>query len=111
MAYNKSTAQRVRDELNSDRRFSEKKMFGGVGFLMDGHMCVGVWKEWLILRVGPDAWQDLLGQSDVHEFDITGRSMTGWVMIAPDGFDTTEQLQDWISRAVAFTQTLPPKPL
>ena len=109
MAYNNSTAERIRTVVSADKRFTEKKMFGGVGFLLYGNMCVGVWKEYLILRVGAERWDELLCREFVREFDITGRSMRGWVMIEPDGFDSEQQLSDWIALAVAFTSSLPAK--
>ena len=109
MPYNEQTAERIRQRLARRRGFVEKKMFGGVGFLLAGNMCVGVWKESLILRVGPDAYQDTLAEPFVKEFDITGRAMTGWVMVHPDGFADDAELGDWIERAIRFVKTLPAK--
>ncbi|MCI0701775.1 MAG: TfoX/Sxy family protein [Planctomycetia bacterium] len=87
---------------------TEKKMFGGVGWLLNGNMCVGVWKEWLIARLG-DEYADALRDPNVREFDITGKAMKGWVMVEPDGVATDEELRDWVSRCVAFVCTLPSK--
>ncbi len=84
-------------------------MFGGVGFLLNGNMCVGVWKDSLIARVGPDQYTDALQRPFAGEFDITGRAMKGWVLIAPEGVDADDQLTDWIQLALAFARTLPAK--
>ena len=89
--------------------FAEKKMFGGVGFLLDGNMCVGVWKEFLIVRVGPEAYADALEKRGVHEFDITGRPMKGWVMVDPSGARGDIELAQWVEQAVAFVRELPRK--
>ena len=72
-------------------------------------MCVGIWKNSLIARVGPAHYEEALQQEFVGEFDITGRPMTGWVVVAPEGIDDDRQLQDWIERAVTFVETLPSK--
>ena len=102
MAYDEQTADRVRTRLARRRGFEEKKMFGGVGFLLNGNMCVGVWKEFLILRLGPQGYQAALDESFTREFDITGRPMRGWVMVEPDGFQDDEDLKEWIERAIGF---------
>jgi TfoX/Sxy family transcriptional regulator of competence genes len=109
MAFSESLAQRIRDALARKRNIEEKKMFGGVGFLFKGNMLVGVWKNSLIVRVGPDGYEDSLREPHVKEFDITGRPMKGWVMVAPEGVEHDEQLNDWIRRAEEFVVTLPGK--
>lgn len=87
----------------------EKKMFGGVGFLLHGNMCVGIWGAALIARVGPEAYAKALEMPHVSEFNVTGRAMTGWVLVDPDGIDSDRQLRDWLDRSLAFVSTLPPK--
>jgi TfoX/Sxy family transcriptional regulator of competence genes len=109
MVYSKSLAARVRQALGSRRGIVEKKMFGGVGFLLHGNMLVGVWQDSLIARVGPDEAAKALAGEFVREFDVTGRPMKGWVMIEPDGLDTDQHLGDWIDRTLAFVATLPAK--
>lgn len=84
-------------------------MFGGVGFLLHGNMCVGIWKNSLIARIGPEEYESALAQDDVREFDITGRPMKGWVLIEPDGIETDEQLNAWVQRSAIFVSTLPRK--
>lgn len=109
MAYSESLAQRVRDVFGGRRGIVEKKMFGGVGFLLRGNMCVGVWKTTLIARLGPEQAKAALRQPHVQEFDITGRPMKGWVMIEAEGVETDEQLSARIQQAVDFVETLPAK--
>src|SRR5262245_39343541 len=109
MAYSESLALRIRPALAGRRGITEKKMFGGVGFLLNGNMCVGIWKHSLIARLGPDEGKAALTEPNVAPFDITGRAMKGWVMVEPDGIETNEQLGDWIGRAVELVATLAPK--
>ena len=109
MPYSRSLADRVRHTLSTEAGITEKKMFGGVGFLHFGNMLVGIWKDSLIARVGPDSYEDALSQPHVVEFDITGRAMTGWVLVEPDGVDSDRQLRAWIERALEFVVTLPRK--
>ena len=77
MAYDESLAVRIRTALARRKNVEEKKMFGGVGFLLNGNMLVGVWKDSLIVRLGPDSYEDALLEPHVKEFDITGRAMKG----------------------------------
>lgn len=109
MAYDRNVAERIRLWIDRRRGFEEKAMFGGIGFLLNGNMCIGIWKDSLVLRVGKDAWESYLEQDDVGEFDITGRSMTGWVLVAPDGFDSADDLDRHLSAALEFVRTLPAK--
>jgi TfoX/Sxy family transcriptional regulator of competence genes len=109
MAYSENLAERIRHQLAARRGIAEKKMFGGIGFLLRGNMCVGIWKNSLIARVGPDRYDEALQQEFVGEFDITGRAMKGWVVVAPEGIDDDKQLQEWINQAVDFVETLPSK--
>jgi len=109
MAFSESLAARIRDALVRQKNIEEKKMFGGVGFLLNGNLLVGVWKYSLIARVGPDAYDDALREPHVREFDITGRPMKGWVLIEPDGVDDDHQLAGWIERSMEFVRTLPMK--
>ncbi len=109
MAFSNSLAARIRDALARKKGIEEKKMFGCIGFLLNGNMLVGVWKDSLIVRVGPMQYDEALQEPFVSEFDITGRPMKGWVLVSPDGVDADEQLKDWIQRAVEFVVTLPAK--
>jgi TfoX/Sxy family transcriptional regulator of competence genes len=109
MPYSESLAERIRQALGRRKDIDEKKMFGGVGFLLKGNMLVGVWQTSLIARIGPDEYNDALKKAHVREFDITGRPMKGWVMVEPDGIEQDRHLTDWIERATKFVETLPGK--
>ena len=109
MPYSESLASRIRDVFADHRGITEKKMFGGIGFMLHGNMCVGVWKTSLIARLGPEQAAMALKEPNVVEFDITGRPMKGWVMVEAEGVETDEQLRAWIDRAVALVKTLPRK--
>ena len=109
MAFDESLAARIREALARKKGVEEKKMFGGVGFLLGGNILVGVWKDSLIARLGPDNHDDALLEPHVREFDITGRAMKGWVLVAPQGVEDDDQLSVWIQRAVKFVGELPAK--
>lgn len=102
-------AGRIRDAIAAKSGITEKKMFGGVGFLLNGNMLVGVWKDSLIARVGPDAGEKALQKPHVRIMDITGKPMKGWLMIEPDGIAKDAQIQSWIKLATKFVSTLPTK--
>jgi len=109
MAFSEELAERIRQALARKRGVEEKKMFGGVGFLLDGNMLVGVWKDSLIVRLGPEEGDAALKEPHVSEFDITGRSMKGWVLVAPEGIENDDQLGGWVQRAVKFVGKMPAK--
>ena len=109
MAYSKSLSERIRHLVSRQRGVTEKKMFGGVCFLLNGNLLVGVWKDSLIVRVGKDAYEAALLVEHVKEFDITGRPMKGWVMVEADGIDSDHQLTHWVDQATLFVRTLPVK--
>jgi hypothetical protein len=109
MAYSQSLAARVRQVLAGRRGVVERKMFGGVGYLLAGNMLVAIWQQSLVARVGPDAYPSALRQAHVREFDVTGRPMRGWVLVDPEGIDTDGELRAWIERAVEFVGGLPGK--
>ena len=109
MAYSKSLVERIRHLVSRQRVVTEKKMFGGVCFLLNGNLLVGVWKDSLIARIGKDAYETALQEEYVTEFDVTGRPMKGWVMVEADGIDSDWQLTHWIEQATQFVRTLPIK--
>jgi len=109
MAYSESLAGRTRQIFVRNRGITEKNMFGGVGFLLNGNMCVGIWKNSLIVRISPESYEDALTEEYVRKFDITGRAMKGWILVEPDGIETDEQLAQWVRRSVEFVNTLPRK--
>ena len=109
MAYSEELADRVRDFVSRKKGIEEKTMFGGVGFLLNGNMLVGVWKEFLIVRLGPEEGQKALKEKFVIPFDITGKPMKGWAMVIPDGVEEDGQLKKWIQRAMKFVEKMPAK--
>ena len=109
MAYDEALADRVLRALSDQPDLVEKKMFGGVGYLLRGNMACGVNKDALIVRVGKEAYAQALTQPHAREFDMTGRPMTGWVAVGPEGCASDEDLWDWVQQGVRFALTLPPK--
>jgi TfoX/Sxy family transcriptional regulator of competence genes len=109
MGYDLKLAERLRIILGSRPGIIEKKMFGGVGFLLDGNLLCGVHKEGLILRLGKEASVAALKQDHTRPFDVTGRPMSGWLMVDPQGVAEDAKLKDWVERALTFVSTLPAK--
>ena len=109
MAFDENLAARIRKHLARRKNIEEKKMFGGVGFLLNGNMLVGVWKDSLIVRLGDDKSEEALLEPHVKEFDITGRPMRNWVVVEPEGVEADDQLKEWIKRAVNFVGKMPEK--
>ena len=108
MAYNLKLAERIRSQLDGVP-FVEKKMFGGVGFLLNGNMACGVNKDNLIVRVDPEKHVDLLKKPHTKPFDLTGKPMKGWLLVEADGVKTEKQLSAWVKEGVEFASTLPAK--
>ena len=109
MAYDETLAGRVRAVLQSDKDIEEKHMFGGIGFLLHGNMACGVHKDWLIIRIGKDRYQESLSLPYVREFDLTGRAMTGWIVVEPEGYHDDVELEEWIQAGLDFAATLTQK--
>ncbi len=86
-----------------------QRIFGGTGYLLDGNMCCEVWREFLIARVGPAAFDDAMNQPITGKLDITERALEGWGMVEPDGTLAPDDLKIWTSRAVHFNRSLPSK--
>jgi TfoX/Sxy family transcriptional regulator of competence genes len=108
MAYNFKLAERLRSEL-SGIPIVEKKMFGGIGFLLNGNMTCGVNKDDLIVRVDPEKHTTLLMKLHVRPFDMTGRPMKGWLLVDAEGVKTNKQLSAWVKEGLQFASSLPPK--
>ncbi len=109
MAYDEGLAQRVHELLEGRTGLEEKKMFGGVGYMLKGNMACGVLNDDLIVRVGPEAGEAALAEPHTRVFDITGRAMKGWVMVSPSGYASDKALAAWVEKGVAFALSLPPK--
>jgi len=109
VAFDENLAARLRDALVGTTGVTEKAMFGGKAFLVDGNMLVGVIKNDLVARVGPERFEAAVAKDGVRPFDFSGRPMSGWVMVAPDGCQTDASLNAWIEEALEYVQTLPKK--
>ena len=109
MAYDEQLAERVREQLVPQPGPAEKAMFGGVAFLLDGNMAVGLSGDELMVRVGPERSDEALARPHTRPFDMTERPMKGWVLVAPDALAGEQALADWASEGVAFARSLPPK--
>lgn len=106
MPFSESLAARTRDTLARERNITEKKMFGGLCFLLNGKLLVGVFEDSLLVRLGPVGAKKALVKSHVREMDFSGRPMKGWVIVEPDGIDSDVQLREWVKRASEFVLTL-----
>src|SRR5437899_12030596 len=102
MAFDENLAARIRSALARKKNIEEKKMFGGICFLLKGNMLVGVWKDSLIVRIGPDEGEVALLEPHVKAFDITGKPMKNWILVEPEGVEDDDQLKAWIQRALKF---------
>ena len=109
MAYDEPLEKRLHELVAKRNDFHVQKMFGGVGFLLRGNMCLGIWKDNLILRLGETQAKNALKKKNVKPFDITGRAMKGWVMVAPEGMKSKETLRRWVTQAIDFVSQLPRK--
>ncbi len=109
MAYDEVLADRIGRQLKGKRGITETKMFGGLGYLVNGNMACGVIKQDMIVRLSPAEFDAALKQKHVRVFDMSGRPMKGWIYVSPDGVKTDKALQGWIDKAVAFARSLPPK--
>ena len=109
MAFDECLGQRLREHLAGTGEVTERRMFGGLSFLVDGNLCVGVMGEQLIARVGPDATAAALERPGSRLFDFTGRPMKGWVTVEPGALEDDDALAGWVELALAYVRTLPPK--
>jgi len=100
---------RIKKIVSGWKNTKDKKMFGGICHLLNGNMFCGVHKEFMILRLGTDKAEDALKLAHVRPFDITGRPMKGWVMVAEDGFKSEKDLKNWLDQTRKFVETLPMK--
>jgi TfoX/Sxy family transcriptional regulator of competence genes len=100
MAYNEQLADRVRLALSGTKKVIEKKMFGGIAFMVNDKMCVGVDKEDLMLRCEPKRSEELLSRKGARPFDLTGKLMKGWLLIGPEGTNSKKDFDRWIQTAI-----------
>jgi TfoX/Sxy family transcriptional regulator of competence genes len=109
VAYDEQLAQRVRQALSRQDGIIEKKMFGGLAFMLHGNMSVGVEKDRLMVRVGPDRYEEALARPHARPMDFTGRPMKGFVYVPVEGVSTNAALQEWVQLGVDFALSLPRK--
>ncbi len=109
MAFNEILAARIRNALSRKKGVEERKMFGSICFMLHGNLLVGVCKDSLIARLGPDEGEAALREPHVRVFDIIGKPMRNWVLVEPEGVEDDDQLAGWIGRATKFVRTLPMK--
>jgi TfoX/Sxy family transcriptional regulator of competence genes len=110
MAYDEELANRVRELVSGEDGVTEKRMFGGLAFLIGGNMSVSVsGRGGLLLRVDPAETESLIAKPHAERFVMRGRAMDGWLRVAPAGLGTKRQLERWVTRGVSYARSLPPK--
>ena len=108
MAYDENLAARVRTALEG-LDITERKMFGGVAFMLSGNMCVGIAGDELMVRIDPELTEEALALAHVREFDMTGKRMRGWVLVGGPAIEADAGLSEWVERGVEYAGSLPPK--
>jgi hypothetical protein len=109
VAYDEGLAERIRDLMADEAGVTEKRMFGGLCFLLRGNMCVGVVKDELMVRAGPDAYETLLRLPHARKMDLTGRPMKGLLFVGADGLLADRDLAGWVSHGMSYAKSLPAK--
>jgi TfoX/Sxy family transcriptional regulator of competence genes len=109
MAYDEGLATRVRGLLGGEPGVAERKMFGGLAFLLNGNMACGVSGDDLMVRADPARHADDLAEPGVRPFDLTGRPMKGWLLVAPAAHAEDDDLRRWVGRGLDYARSLPPK--
>ena len=109
MAYDEKLADRIRNLLARRKGFSERKMFGGISFMLRGNMCCGVNNDDLVVRVGPERYDEALADPHARPMDFTGRPLRGFVFVASGGYRTEKALAKWVRQATDFVESLPAK--
>lgn len=109
MAYSKKLAERIRKVLEDVDGVTEKKMFGGLSFLLNRNMCAGVLEDNIVIRVGPEKYEEALKLPNAKPMDFTGRHMKGFIYVDSEGYKTDKSLKKWINKGLDFAKSLPPK--
>jgi len=109
MAYDPQLADEVRTHIGSNPGLSEREMFGGIAFMINGNMAVGVSGDELMVRVGKDAHDEAVARPGARTFDMGARPMKGWLSVGAEGIATEEALRSWVDQGVAYAESLPPK--
>jgi len=109
MAFDDKLAERIRKQLGKRRGLTEKKMFGGLAFLLNGNMCCGVHGQEIIVRLDPEQTEQALSERHTRIFDLSGRPMKGWLLVQPKGITTEAALAKWIQVGLEYASSLPAK--
>lgn len=109
MPYDSGLFERLEELKPEHPGLMPKKMFGGIGYMLYGNMCFGIYKEFLIIRIGLDRYQAIQNQPYVGAMDITGKPMKGWAKVSPEGIEDDDELTRYMNLAIDFCETLPPK--
>ncbi len=109
MAFDEQLAGRIRRHFRGRSDVEEKKMFGGLCFMLSNHMCCGIVKDTLMARVGPDNYEQCLAKRHASEMDFTGKAMRGMIYVSPEGLASDTDLDRWLGVCTAFVESLPPK--
>lgn len=109
MAYDEELAQRIRDLVSTEPGHDEKKMFGGIAFMLNGNMAVGVSGDEVMVRVGVDGFDEAIAHADVRPFEMKGRGMAGWVLAGGSAIAKPAGLQEWVDVGLAIAGSLRPK--
>jgi TfoX/Sxy family transcriptional regulator of competence genes len=104
-----SLAKRVRTILRGADSLKERRMFGGLAVMVNGHMCCGIIGKDFVVRMGPDEYKAALARPHARPMDFTGRPMRGFVYVGPRGYHSTSMLRSWIQRGLRFVLSLPPE--
>lgn len=104
MAYSEILANRIREQLQEMEGVVEKEMMGGLCFMLNDKMCVGIIKDEMMCRIDPQTYEDALEKTGCREMDFTGRPMKGWVMVDESGMKTPDEMNYWISLSVAYNK-------
>jgi TfoX/Sxy family transcriptional regulator of competence genes len=106
---NELTVNQIRSAMANKPGVTEREMFGGIAFMLEGNMCCGVIDDHLVVRIAPESYEEVLREPHTRPMDFTGRPLRGFVYVDREGFANDVSLRQWIERGVHFVQTLPPK--
>ena len=109
MAFDEGLAERIREVLGDNPEIQEKKMFGGLAFMLNGNMACGLIKEDLMVRVGKENYEDVLSKPHSHKIEFTGRPMKGFITVDAEGLEDDKMLKGWIKQGVDYASSLPAK--
>lgn len=107
MVYNDKMDAKLEGLISNWENMTKKKMFGGTGYLLNGNMVAGIYKDYYILRLGEEIGKEALKNNKLMPLDITGRPMKGWIMARQDAFKNDDDFISWLNKAKEFVETLP----